>query len=140
MKIQLEQIYGRGISQTTIKIPYVKQQNDGHDYGLFAIANMIEFVADKYHGLQDGRLGFVYTQGEMQKHLVKCFGQRYMGSFPKIKLTAPKKIDMISVDIDLLYCCSIPDAKGLGPWIAWFLQNVKVLIVAKYQIKSVIQT
>ena len=41
-----------------------------------------------------------------------------MEPFPKRKLTATKMIDVVSVDIDLLCCCSIPDVKGLGPWIA----------------------
>ena len=54
MTIQLAQIFGREKSQITVKIPYVQQQNNGYDCGLFAIPNMIEFVADRYHGLQDG--------------------------------------------------------------------------------------
>ena len=35
----------------------------------------------------------------------------------------------MSVDIELLCCCSVPDVKGLGPWIAcdvcdqWYLQK-----------------
>ena len=32
---------------------------NGYYCGLFAVANMMVFVADRYHGLQDGRLGFV---------------------------------------------------------------------------------
>ena len=37
------------------------------------------------------------------------------------------EIKEISVDIQLLYCCSVPDIKFLGPWIAcdvcdqWYL-------------------
>ena len=33
-----------------IKIPQVQQQNNGHDCGLFAIANMMEFVKYRYSG------------------------------------------------------------------------------------------
>ena len=65
LQIQLAQIYGRGKSQITVKIPYVQQQNNGYDCGVFAIAKMMEFVADRYHGLQGGRLGFVFLQSEM---------------------------------------------------------------------------
>ena len=80
MKIQLAQIYGRGKSQIIVKIPYVQQQNNSYDCGLFAIANMMEFVADRYHELQDGRLGFVFIQSEKWKHLVKCFSSMIHGT------------------------------------------------------------
>ena len=44
LKIQLAQINGQGKFQLRVKIPYVQQQNNGHDCGLFAIANMMGFV------------------------------------------------------------------------------------------------
>ena len=145
MKIQLAQIYGRGKSQITVKIPYIQQQKNGYDCDLFAIANLLEFVANRYDGLQDGRLGFEFIQREMQKHLVKCFSQRHIEPFPKRKLTATKMIDVVSVDIDLLCSCSIPDVTGLGPWIAcdycdnWFLQECEGIDGGKIPKKSVIQ-
>ena len=70
LKIQLSQIYDRGKSQITVKIPDVQQQYNSYDCGLFAIANMMEFVVGSYHGLQDGRQGFVFIQSEMQKKIL----------------------------------------------------------------------
>ena len=129
LEIQLAQIYGQGKSQLRVKIPYVQQQNNGHDCGLFAIANMMEFVTNRYKGLQQGRLEFNYIQSEMRNHLVQCFQQNYMEPFPKQKLVTPIEIEVINIDIDLFCCCSVPDVKGLGPWIAcdvcdkWYLQK-----------------
>ena len=54
-----------------------------------------------------------------------------MEPFPKIKLSTVREVKIVSVDIDLLCCCSVPDVKGLGPWIAhdvcdqWYLQQCK---------------
>ena len=48
LKIQLAQIYGRVKSQITVKIPYIQQQKNGYDCRLFAIANLLEFVANRY--------------------------------------------------------------------------------------------
>ena len=63
----------------------------------------------------------------MREHLIQCFNQKYMDPFPKKKLKEPMNIEVISIDTDLLCCCSIPDVKGLGPWVAsdvcdqWYL-------------------
>ena len=48
LKIQLAQIYAPGQSKLKVKVPYVQQQNNGHDCGLFAIANMMEFAANRF--------------------------------------------------------------------------------------------
>ena len=112
-----------------INIPYIQQQNNGHDCGLFAIPNMMEFVASRYSGLKDGKLQFEFIQSEMRQHVVKCFHQKYWELFPKKKLKNIKEIKIVSVDIDLFCCCSVPDVKGLGLWIAcdvcdqWYLQK-----------------
>ena len=89
----------------------------------------MEFVANRYSGLQEGKLEFEFIQCKMQEHLVKCFNQQYMEPFPKKKFKKSKEIRVVSVDIELLCCCSVPDVKGLGPWIAcdvcdqWYLQQ-----------------
>ena len=62
LKIQLAQIYGYQKSKVRINIPYIQQQNSGHDCGLFAIANMMEFVASRYSGLKEGKLQFELIQ------------------------------------------------------------------------------
>ena len=52
-----------------------------------------------------------------------------MEPFPKKKFKKSKEIRVVSVDIELLCCCSVPNVKGLGPWIAcdvcdkWYLQK-----------------
>ena len=92
--------------------------NNSHDCGLFAIANMMEFITNRCKGLQQGRLELKFIQSEMRNHLVQCFQQNYMEPFPKQKLVTPTGIEVINIDIDLFCCCSVPDVKGLGPWIA----------------------
>ena len=63
----------------------------------------------------------------MREHLIKCFKQNCMGPFPKEKMRDPRCIKVASVGTDLYCCCSVPDLKGLGPWIAcdtcdqWYL-------------------
>ena len=47
LKLQLTQIYGQEKSQIQIQIPYVHQQKNIHDYGLFANANMVEFATNR---------------------------------------------------------------------------------------------
>ena len=92
LKIQLAQIYGQGKSQPRVTIPYIQQHNNSHDCGLFAIANMMEFVTNRYKGLQEGRLEFKFIQSEMGNHLVQCFQQNYMEPFPKQKLVTTIEI------------------------------------------------
>ena len=87
------------------------------------------FATKRYHGLRECKLEFAFIQSKMREHLIQCFNQKHMEPFPKKKLKEPMKIEVISIDIDLLCCCSIPDVKGLGPWIAcdvcdqWYLQK-----------------
>ena len=118
LKIQLAQVYGSGKSEITVKVPEIQQQNNGHDCGLFAIAKLMEFITNQYSGLKDGTLEFDFIQNEMRGHLIKCFTQQYMEPFPKQKLKAPKQINVASVNTDMFCCCSMPDVKGIGPWIA----------------------
>ena len=139
LKVQLAQIYGQGKSKITVKIPHVQQQNNGYDCGLFAIANMMEFVSNRYDGLRDGKLVFTFIQHEMRRHLKKCLSQKFMEPFPKRKLKCSKQIAVKSVEIDLLCCCSSPHVKGLGPWIAcsvcdqWYLQKCEGIFQRKGQ-------
>ena len=44
---------------------------------------MMEFATNRYSALQEGKLGFMFIQSEMRKHLIKCFNQNYMEPFPK---------------------------------------------------------
>ena len=82
LNIQLAQIYGCGKSNLTIKIPRIQQQNNSYDCSLFSIANM-EFVSNRYHGLQDGKPEFVFVQSEMRKHLKKSLSQNIWNHFQK---------------------------------------------------------
>ena len=83
LKIQLSPINGNGKQKLKINLQQVQQQNSGHDCGLFAIANMVEFVADRYSGLNQGYLTFSFIPGEMHKHFVKCLEQNNMEQFPQ---------------------------------------------------------
>ena len=92
-------------------------EENSHDCGLFAIANMLEFVTDRYSGLREDKLHFKFIQSEMREHPIKCLSQKFMEPFPKIKLSTVREVIILSVDIDFLCCCSVPDLKGLGSWI-----------------------
>ena len=124
----MAQIYGSGKRQITVKVPCIEQQNSGHDSGVFAIVNMLEFVVNCYHGLRQGLLCFPFIPTDMQKHLVKCFAEKSIQAFPKKKLKVDKQIIIYSVKLDLLCCCSVPGIQGFGPWIVfdvcdkWYLQ------------------
>ena len=72
LKIQLSYIYGCGKDKLVINNPWVQKQKTGYDCGMFAIANMFEFVANMCKGIQQGFLHFPFIQGEMCRHLVKC--------------------------------------------------------------------
>ena len=49
------------------------------------------------------------------------------------KMSHPRCIKAASINIDLFCCCSVPDVKGLGPWIAcdicdqWHLQRCEFI-------------
>ena len=105
----------------------MQQQNNGHDYRLFTIADMMEFVADRYSGLSQGHLTFSFFPGKMHKHFVKCLEQNYMEPFRKKYIEIFKNIPIKIIELDLFCCCGVPDVPGLGPWIAcdicdqWYL-------------------
>ena len=65
LQIQLDQIYGVGKQKFKVKIPREQQQNNGHDCGVFAIANLVEFITGRYKDLQDGQIYFSFIPGEM---------------------------------------------------------------------------
>ena len=93
LKIQLAQKYGHGKSKLKVHTPQLQQHN-GYHCGLFAIANMMEFVANRYSGLQEGKLEFEFIQCEMREHLIKCFNHQYMEPFPNKNLKNQKKSEL----------------------------------------------
>ena len=72
-----------GKEKLRVSIHRVQKQNNGYDCGVFAIANMFEFVANRYKGLTERELNFAFLLGEMYTHLVKCLKQHHMISFQK---------------------------------------------------------
>ena len=60
-----------------------------------------------------------------------------MKTFPKEKMREARCMKVASIDIDLYCCCSVPDVKGLGSWIAFdtcdqsYLQKCKGINVNK---------
>ena len=69
----------------TVKVPYIQPQNNGQDYGLFAIADMMEFATSSYKGLTEGKLEFEFLQSPMREDLVKVFQTEIHGTIPKTK-------------------------------------------------------
>ena len=94
----------------------------------------MEFVTCRYDTLGEQRLGFSFIQSEMHKHFVKCLEQNFMEPFPKISLNSPRNITVVTIEMDLFYCCNVPDVQGIGPWIAcdkcdcWYLQKCEGIL------------
>ena len=68
LKIQLAQIYGKGKDSITVRVPSVQQQTNGTDCCLYAIANIMEFGCNRYKGLHEKEIPFVFVQEEVRKH------------------------------------------------------------------------
>ena len=77
--------------------------------GLFAIANMMEFVTCRYDTLREQRLGFPFIQSEMHNHFVKCLELNFMEPFPKMSLKSPRNITVVTIYMDLFCYCNVPD-------------------------------
>jgi hypothetical protein len=48
LEIQLSAIYGQGKTNLLIKLPEVQQQTNGYDCGVYALANLVEFLLQWY--------------------------------------------------------------------------------------------
>ena len=68
-----------------IVIPKVQQQDNGIECGLFAIANLFEFIVDRYKSIKDNKLYIVFEVNEMCKHLVYCLENKLIDPFPPKK-------------------------------------------------------
>ena len=117
LKIQWAQMYGQA-KMIKIIIPQEQQQNNGHDYGLFATANMMELVTCRYSGLKEQKLAIFLHSIRNVQTVCQILGTELYGTIPKKSLDSPININVVTVDMDLFCCCNIPVIPGLGPWIA----------------------
>ena len=107
VEIQLAKIYGKNSKELTILMPEIQRQTNSLDCGLYAIANMIEFVYNRYDGLRQGKLKFNFAEDKMRDHLIKCLENKKMTPFPKSD-NKTRKFKMHSDKIDLYCCCFLP--------------------------------
>ena len=55
----------------------MQQQNNVHDYGVFATANVMEFAVNRYSGLKEDKIGIVFIQSKMREQLIQYSKQNY---------------------------------------------------------------
>ena len=107
LQIQLAQIYGSGTNKLEVKIPVINQQKNGLDCGVYAIANCIEFCENGYKDSKKQQ--WVYDSNSLRKHLLDCFENNKLLTFPKTKVARPSKINVIEMYIDINCPCGYPD-------------------------------
>ena len=87
LEIQLTSLYGNACAFFPIKIPAIQQQNNNHDCGVYAIANLTQFCFGGYDGSQEIR----YNDRYMRDHLIYCLERQQFVPFPRIQTKATKK-------------------------------------------------
>ena len=90
VEIQMSLIYGKGKTVVPVKILKVQQQNL-IDYGVFAIAFMVEFCFNNFIGRDNVNFD-TYT---MHDHLIKCIESQQFSPFPKTKPTRTKVLSLL---------------------------------------------
>jgi hypothetical protein len=108
LQIQLAQIYGQDIHKLYINMPPVQQQRNGIDCGVFAIANMVEYLITK----NDPSTYQYFDQPAMRDHLVKCFENGIFELFPKARSTPKinsRPLEYIRKCISLHCVCRLPE-------------------------------
>ncbi|KAK3108798.1 hypothetical protein FSP39_015983 [Pinctada imbricata] len=80
LEIQLAAMYGLGKTEFPVKVPLVQQQNNSHDCGLHAIANLVEFCFNRFTRKQN----VIYNQIYLREHLIYCLERQMFVPFPKI--------------------------------------------------------
>lgn len=78
-QIQLGKIYGSGEKAIKVSVSEVKQQQNGVDCGVYAIANLTEFC---FTGNCDNQ-PVNYDINNMRSHLVKCINDKKFTPFPR---------------------------------------------------------
>ena len=77
MEIQLSKLYKTG----RITVPFVQQQKNSVDCGIFALAFLVDFCVHGIEGLFDK----VFDVNGMRNHLIRCIENNSFSEFPKIK-------------------------------------------------------
>ena len=104
IKKQIAAIVLSDRSEITLNFVNVQTQSGTCDCGLFALA----FATSIANGIQIAPERQQFDQGQMRKHLHKCFEKRLLTPFPVKKQRVPKKVT--SMDTIPVYCnCRIPE-------------------------------
>ena len=100
LEIQLAHLYGNGNASKlfSMKIPSIQQQANGHDCGVYAIANLTEFC----YGRINGRDEVKYSEQYMRDHLVHCLEKQHFVKFPRMVTQAKinKRKPKVSIPCD----------------------------------------
>ena len=89
MEIQLSKLYKTG----RITVPFVQQQKNSVDCGIFALAFLVDFCVHGIEGLFDK----VFDVNGMRNHLIRCIENNSFQNFPRLR------VDQSQRDIDLQY-------------------------------------
>jgi hypothetical protein len=88
LRHQLDGLYAPDKTNRTVRHMQIQHQQQGQvDCGLFAIA----YATEAAHGqsLED-LAGIKFEQGQMRKHLIKCFDAQEMRRFPQVEPASPR--------------------------------------------------
>ena len=105
----------------TVKIKSVAKQSGSTDRGLYAIAYCATLLENKDPCI------VVYHQREMRSHLIHCFQNQRVGSFPVVKHRRISKTEVSLVTIELCPICKQPENELLMVYCelctSWFHQK-----------------
>ena len=81
--MQLAKIYGVGKKSLSVKICTSLKQSNGSDCGLFALANVVEFLEGGLSSIEDIKWNF--NADQIRDHLLSCLEAKDIAGFPKIE-------------------------------------------------------
>ena len=80
-----------------VDVPYIQQQRGLVDCGVFAISFAVHLA------LQGNVTKLNFNQGQMRRHLLKCFQKKVMMPFPQTK-PGPHSIPVVKLNFYLSIC------------------------------------
>ena len=86
-----------------VDVPYIQQQRGLVDCGVFAIAFAVHLA------LGDDVTRLNFNQGQMRKHLLKCFQEKVMTPFPQTKPGPHYQSYFPIMEIELFCSCLMPE-------------------------------
>ena len=82
IQFQLSALYGKGLDLLDVHVVKVDKQNNNDECGVYALANLLEFVSNGCSYLVQNRINF--NPKLMRQHLIKCLECRNCTPFPKL--------------------------------------------------------